>query len=254
MTQKKLVVANWKMNPESTAETKKIFTAVKRYAKKYRKVDLVTCPPFLYLQTLLSFTRGGVAVGAQDCFWEPTGSYTGEVSALQLAKEKIDYCIVGHSERRELGETDEEVNKKVHALLKVRVKPIICIGEKERDRDGFYLAHIKDQIKQALKEVKQKDLINIVIAYEPIWAIGAKAKGAITGEDLYQMTIYIRKVLSDLYTHRTAFNAPILYGGSVDEFNAADIISEGEVQGFLVGRASLNPKGFEKIVQAVNAS
>jgi len=242
------------MNPESTAETKKIFTTLKRSVKKYRKVDVVVCPPFLYLQTLLSFTRGGVAIGAQDCFWEDAGSYTGEVSALQLAKERIDYCIVGHSERRELGETDGEVNKKVLALLKVKMTPIICIGEKERDKDGFYLAHLKDQLKLALKGVKQKDLVNIVIAYEPIWAIGAKAKKVITGEDLHQMTIFIRKVLSDLYTHRTAFNAPILYGGSVNEDNAEQIISEGEVQGFLVGRASLDPKSFTQIIEIVHTS
>lgn len=253
MTQKKIIVANWKMNPESIAEAKKLFITVKRSAKKYRKSSIVICPPSLYIQTLLSFPRGGVSVGAQNVFWEPNGSFTGEISAVQLAKEKVDYCIVGHSERRELGETNEQVNKKVSALLKVGITPIVCIGEKERDHDAFYLAHIKDQIKEALSGVKQKDISNILIAYEPIWAIGSKAKGAIQPEELHQMTIYIRKVLSDLYSQRIAFNVPILYGGSVDQSNAEDIMKRGEAQGLLIGRASLDARVFTDIITIVNS-
>ena len=253
MANKKLVVANWKMNPESLNEAKKIFVGIKRYAKKIRKVRVVVCPPFLYVGSLAS-SRASVELGAQDVFWEREGSFTGEVSPVQLAKEKVSYCIVGHSERRELGETDKEVNKKIKALFKVGIIPVLCIGEKDRDHDGFYLAFVKDEIKEALKQVKQKDLSKIVIAYEPIWAIGKKSKGVIAGDDLHEMTIYIRKVLSDLYSHKTAFNVPILYGGSVDEFNAENIIKEGGVQGFLVGRASLNTKSFMEIVNIVNNS
>ena len=254
MANKRLVVANWKMNPLTATDAKKIFTSVKRHTRKFRKVDVVVCPPFLYIANLLSSKRGGVYIGAQDVFWETEGSFTGEISPVQLGKERIDYCIVGHSERRALGETDEEVNKKVKALLKVGLIPIVCIGESERDADGKYLSFIKEQIKKALKDVKQKDLQNIVIAYEPIWAIGKEAKDVIDGESLHEMSIFIRKVISDLYTYRTAFKSPVLYGGSVDEYNANDLIVKGNVQGFLVGRASLEPKGFLNIIDAVNKS
>jgi len=252
MAVKKLVIGNWKMNPETLDEAKKIFSSLKRQAGKFRKIQTVICPPFLYLTTLLAQKKNGLTIGAQDSFWVPSGAYTGEVSALQLAKEKVGYCIVGHSERRELGESDELVNKKLKALIRAGIIPVLCIGEKERDHDGFYLARIKDQIRIALQGVKVGGLSHLVIAYEPIWAIGKGAKEAITGEKLHQMSIYIRKVLSDLYNKRAAFKTPILYGGSVDEFNAGEIIKEGQVQGFLVGRASLDIKSFTKIMEIVN--
>lgn len=252
MQVKKLVIGNWKMNPESLVDAKKIISGVKRSASKFRKVKTIICPSFLHVIPLASLNKSGVEIGAQDVFWEREGSYTGEVSPVQLGKEKIKYCIVGHSERREMGEKDEDVNKKLRALLKVGISPILCIGEKERDHDGFYLAYIRDQLKQALKGVKPKELKEVVIAYEPIWAIGKKGEDAIDGPKLYQMSLYIRKVLSDLYNKKVAFEVPVLYGGSVDEFNSEKIIKEGEVQGFLVGRASLDSKSFLKIIEIVN--
>ena len=240
MANKKLVVANWKMNPQTVADAKKIFTGTKRYAKKFRKVNVVVCPPFLYIANVLSSGRGAVSIGAQDVFWEPEGSFTGEISPIQLAKEKIDYCIVGHSERRARGETDEEVNKKVKALLKVGLIPVVCVGESERDDDGKYLSFIKDQIKKALKDVKQNDLQNVVIAYEPIWAIGT---GIIpTSKDLFKTIDFIKSKFKEK-------SPKVLYGGSVNPKNINDLKIINNIDGFLIGGASQNVKKFIDIVQ-----
>lgn len=248
MATKKLIVGNWKMNPASIAEARKLMVAIQRSAKKYTKVTAVVCPTAFHAGDLVSRVKKPLALGVQNIYWEQDGAHTGEISAYQVAHEKIDYAIVGHSERRAAGETDEEVNKKVHALLNVKVTPIICIGEEERDSDGAYLAHIAEQIKGALTGVRQKDLKNIVIAYEPLWAIGEKATGVVTGEEMHQMLIFIRKILTDTYTPRTAQNVRVLYGGSVHADNAEEIMVGGKVDGFLIGRSSRDPKELAEIM------
>ncbi|MCI5108294.1 MAG: triose-phosphate isomerase [Candidatus Pacebacteria bacterium] len=244
---KKIVVANWKMNPDTVSVAKNNYNSIKRNTKKYRKVETVIAPPFVFLNSF----SGGLKMAAQDVFWQKSGSFTGEVSVNQLAHLKVSYCIVGHSERRELGESDIDVNMKVRALISVGITPIICVGEKDRDSNGEYLSIIKNQIKDALVSIKQKDLSKIIIAYEPIWAIGKK--DSIGTRSLHEMSIYIKKVLSDLYSKRTAFKVSVLYGGSVDESNARELVKEGEVQGLLIGRASLEPKKFTEIIKEVNS-
>lgn len=246
---KKMIVANWKMNPDTVSLAKKKFASIKRNSPKYKKVETVVAPPFVFLDALKQSKT--LKVAAQDVFIQRNGSFTGEISASQLVGVGVSHCIVGHSERRTLGETDIDVNMKIRELLRVGITPIVCIGEKERDSNADYLLFIKNQIKDALVSVKQKDLSKIIFAYEPIWAVGAT--DSIGSRGLHEMTIYIKKVLTDLYSKRVAFKVKLLYGGSVDYTNAKELVSEGEVDGLLIGRASLDPKSFIEIIKEVNS-
>lgn len=251
---KKLVVANWKMSPRSLSDAKRIFGALKRKAKKYGKTQVVVCPPNVFIEGLLSFAGSGVSVGAQNVFWKNEGSFTGEISPEMLRILGARYVIVGHSERRALGETSLMVNQKIKAILNSNLTSIVCVGEGSRDRDGQYLSFIRDELKEALLNVKKKDLKKIIIAYEPIWAIGGDEDDAMSPGDVHEMVLFIRKVISDLYTKKVAFEMPVLYGGSVTENNAEAIFVEGTINGFLVGRASLDSKNFNAIVSIVNAA
>jgi triosephosphate isomerase (TIM) len=249
---KKLIVANWKMNPSSVRDAKKIFGGIKRATEKTRRVATVVCPPFVHLGALslaLGTKSKKCALGAQDVFWiDGHGSFTGEISALQLKEMGSRYVIIGHSERRRLGETNEVVNRKAHACIRAGLTPIICVGESKRDSHGNYYHFLENQIKESLAKVKTKDALDVVVAYEPIWAIGEKASGADTPDELFQMTIFIRKILRKLYPRNITMNVPILYGGSANNTNAEGFLRDGGVQGLLVGRASLDTKIFGEML------
>jgi len=245
----KFAVANWKMNPESLRSARDIFSKTRRYAEKYkRKVRTIICPPTFFLGDFSKFRKSSVALGAQDAFFETSGAYTGETSPTLLRREGISYVIIGHSERRALGEVNEIINKKVLTAFSVGLSVILCVGESKRDRDGEYLSFIKEEIKSALSGVKQKDLKNLIVAYEPIWAIGKNETEAMRSEDVHEMVIFIRKILSDLYKKINVFSIPVLYGGSVGAMNAKDLVEFGQVDGFLVGHMSLDPKNFSEII------
>lgn len=246
--QKKLIVGNWKMNPQSFAEAKKLAGDVKKGVLGIKKTEVVLCSPYVYLPLLSTFRSQTVLIGSQDAFYEPLGSFTGEVSYSQLLDFKVSYVILGHSERRARGETDEMVNKKVFRVVGEGMTAIICIGENQRDHEGEYLAVIKNQLLTALKDVSKKSLDNVVIAYEPIWAVGAKY--AMTPQDIHETVLFIRKVLKDAFDV-FADDLRILYGGSVDAINAKEIVREGTVSGLLIGRASLKAKDFVQIVKEV---
>ncbi len=162
----------------------------------------------------------------------------------------VTHIIVGHSERRAGGETDEIVAKKTQAVLEIGIHPIVCVGEKERDAHGLYLETLKDQIKNSLANAPKKLINQLIIAYEPIWAIGAKE--AMDPSIVHEMSLFIKKVLSDIYGHDNAINTPILYGGSVNFRNASDIIEKGQVDGLLIGRESVNIPGFIELLKAVD--
>jgi triosephosphate isomerase len=246
---KKIIIANWKMNPGTLAEAKKIFGGVKKTAQKLSRVETVVCPPFVYLHELWKVQRGNkCALGAQDVFWERSGSFTGEISGGMLLDSGVKYVIVGHSERRALGETDDIVNKKIHRALKDGFKTIVCIGEKERDTHARYFLFLEHEIKQSLAKITRAMLKNIIIAYEPLWAIGKDAKRPATANEFLEMVIFIRKILSDMFGKKEAFAVPILYGGSVNHRNAKEFLNMDGSAGLLVGRASLEPKLFEKIL------
>lgn len=247
---KKLIVGNWKMNPWKMDDARKIFDGVKKEAGKLAHVQTVVCPPFVFLPDLAKKVSGHrVVLGAQDVFFEMEGAYTGEVSPLMLSSFGVKYVIIGHSERRAGGETDEMINKKVLAALKMGLTVVLCVGEQERNDGSEYFSFIKNQIETALVKVQKRTLANIVIAYEPVWAIGAKATGADTPSDFLEITIFIRKTLSDMFDRTSAQSIPVLYGGSVNEKNSGSFLREGEADGLLVGRASLDPKKFITILK-----
>ena len=247
---KVLVVANWKMNPGTVERAQDIISENKKVVKNLKNTQLVICPPFVFLSDLGKKNDSKIILGAQDMFWEIEGSFTGEISPGMLSHES--YVILGHSERRELGETDEMVAKKVLSAVKTNLKPILCIGEKTRDIHGEYLHFLRSQIINSLGKLPKKYLSKIIIAYEPVWAIGKSEAEAMVPRDIHETSIFIKKVLAEIYDHKVAVLVPILYGGSVSHNNARDIISLGQVQGLLVGRESLNSKRFGDLLKEVD--
>ncbi|MDO8594050.1 MAG: triose-phosphate isomerase [bacterium] len=253
MKKKKLIVANWKMNPASAAEARVLFSKTKLAGRKLDSVETVICPPFPYLGL---FVHGGttrVSLGTQDVFWANSARATGEVSPEMLKDIGVSYIIVGHSERRTLGESDEIVSKKLKAVLTEGLTPILCVGEKERDADGRYFESLKNQIKASCVGLRSSDFRALVIAYEPLWAIGKSAREAMQPGNIREMAIFIQKVLSDAFGEEAARVAKLLYGGSVEEGNTNAILTEGGVNGLLVGHASLDAAGFTKILKIANA-
>ncbi|MEK7170436.1 MAG: triose-phosphate isomerase, partial [Patescibacteria group bacterium] len=250
---KKIIVANWKMNPPSAAEARVLFAKERRGGARLERVETVICPPFPYLGLFAHARTGRVSLGAQDVFWLNSARATGEVSPEILADLDVSFVIVGHSERRALGETDERVAQKAKAALAEGLAPIVCIGEKERDEDGKYFGILKNQIKSSLAGLRRADFRECVIAYEPLWAIGKSAREAMTPRDIRETSIFIRKVLADMYDATTAEQPALLYGGSAEASNTAAILSEGGVAGLLVGHASLDAAEFISMLKTANA-
>ncbi len=248
------VIANWKMNPGKPSEAKKLFAGIKLGVTKERRVEVVVCPPHPFLGELTKELRGSkVKLGVQDLSFKDTGAYTGEVSAPMVQAYKATYVLIGHSERRELGEGNDLVARKVEYAIASGLRVVLCVGERERRDDGAYFAFIAEELTTALAGMKRKDLERLMIAYEPVWAIGKTAQDAMTTEALYEMVLFIRKVLSELFGRAYVARVPILYGGSAKAENAAELVTEGGTDGLLVGSASLVSKEFTKIVAAVGA-
>ena len=236
------------MNPERVEDAKKIVLGVKRSTATVKKIDIVLCPSFVYLSNLSNFVRPPVFLGAQDAFFETAGPFTGEGSFSQLYQFSVRFVILGHSERRREGQTDSIVNKKIKAVVGGGMTAILCVGEKTRDTHGEYLHFVKQQIIDGLADVSKKFLGNLVIAYEPVWAVGAKE--AMKPEDVHEMSIFIRKILRDMYG-TLSDSVRILYGGDVTVNNIGPIMRDGFVQGVLVGRESLKVKDFVEIIKIV---
>ena len=215
---------------------------------KNENVDVVICAPFIALKDLVEATKGtNIKIGAQNMHFEESGAYTGEVSAAMLNEIGVDYVIIGHSERRQyFNETNEAVNKKVLKALKEGLLPIVCCGETLEQREaGDTKEHCKEQIQKALKNVPKCDLEKIVIAYEPIWAIGT-GKTA-TSEDANDVISYIRNVVRELYGN-LADNVRIQYGGSVKPSNISEIMAKSDIDGALVGGASLASEDYVNLI------
>lgn len=221
--------------------------ALSRGLKDRNKAEVVVCPPLVYLSALkknLPFK-----LGAQDCFWEEKGAFTGEVSPVMLRDLKVRYVIVGHSERRLLrGESDEMVSQKLRAVLKAGLSPIFCIGETAEEREkGMAFKLLEKQIRQGLKKVLKSQIEKVVIAYEPIWAIGSGKP--CSPDDALTAALFIRKMLGKVFSKKAAKNIRVLYGGSVNPQNAASYLTGNWVQGLLVGGTSLEPREFLEIVR-----
>lgn len=234
---KKLIIGNWKMNPNSLQEAKNLFNSIKEGIKNV-KSEVVICPPFVYLPAIAE-GNSGLALGAQNIFWEEKGAFTGEISAEMLKDLGVEYVIIGHSERRKLGETDELINKKIKEALDDNLKVIFCIGETQDDRNkGKKSEILEKQIKIGLNEVKITE--NLIIAYEPVWAIGTGNNCGV--EETKESIEFIKKIVPNIKT---------LYGGSVKSENSGDYIKKTEADGLLVGGASLDSEEFIKIVKSV---
>jgi triosephosphate isomerase (TIM) len=248
---KYIVIGNWKMNPVNQAEAKKLFNSVAGLSARLKKVDVVVAPPAVYLPFFKSKSKK-FFIGAQNTFFEEGGAFTGEISPRMLANLSVRYVIVGHSERRAMGETNIVVNKKIKAVLGAKMIPVLCIGEKDHDHHGDYLSFLREQIREALLGLSRADVAKLIIAYEPIWAIGTEARGAMDSRTLHETVLFIKKVLVEMYGQKNLVLPKILYGGSVDGGNAGDLIEHGNVVGFLVGRASLSSETFGPILKAVD--
>jgi triosephosphate isomerase (TIM) len=249
LVKKRLIVANWKMNPVDLKEATKIFAILKRVNLKKVKDMVVICPPEIYLSDFsLKYKGGKFKFGAQDVSISNNPESTGEISAEMLKNLKAEYVIVGHSERRALGETNSVVAKKIRNAVDKGLKVILCVGEEHRDMNGEYLRFVEKQLFESLEGFNKKNIANLYVAYEPVWAIG-KGSSSVDSNDLHQMNLFIKKVLVSIFDRKIGLSVPIIYGGSVDEENAKQLMAAGEVDGLLIGRASLNPYVFTKILK-----
>ena len=248
---KKLIVGNWKMNPATLDEAKHIAGRVKRTAVSLKITEAVICPPFPFIAACVSRRKArNYSVGAQSVSTSEGGAHTGQVSAAMLRSIGAEYAIVGHSEERSAGDDDEIVSEKVMLTLASKMVAIVCVGESMRDDNGTYLLAIKEQIRRSLSKAPKNQADNIVIAYEPIWAIGAKE--AMRPEQIHEMSLFVKKVLSDMFGGDIAMKSRVLYGGAVNFRNAPDIMSIGKVDGLLVGRESVNITGFVELLKAID--
>lgn len=248
---KKFIIANWKMNPENLAEAKKLFLGIKQTASKLKNVQTVFAPPFVYLNELNKlYTGHRIELAGQDVFWEKKGSFTGEISSLMLKDSGATYIIVGHSERRALGESDIDVNRKILTVTKSGLITVLCIGESNRDhKNGTHLSFLTRQLEIALKDVSKNKLSKVIIAYEPIWAIGKDEEEAMKPEELYETVIFIKKVMVNIFGKNSALKVPILYGGSAKKGNTEALLTKGMVDGLLVGHASLKITEFSDMLR-----
>ncbi len=248
-----LVVANWKMNPGSLEEAKKIFNGVRNAAKGLKNTDVVICPPWPFLLPLSKLKRSkNLFWGGQNSGSELKGAFTGEVSAEQVKSVGAGFVIIGHSERRAMGETDEIVKKKLQIAFDVGLTPILCVGEKHRDKEGTHLNLIKSQLKGCLAGLPKKHLVGIRIAYEPVWAIGRSWKDAMSPTDIHETVLFIKKVIGEVFGRDIAGSVRVLYGGSVEPENVTAVMEYGNVSGLLVGHASLKPEEFSTILKAAD--
>lgn len=252
MEKKKIIVGNWKMNPLTLKEAEKLFTNVAKNIFTLKKTEIVICPPSLYLGKLKNLSKK-VSLGAQNAFYGDTGAFTGEISAEMLYDIGARYVILGHSERRAMGDGNDEINKKIKSALMAGLRPILCVGERVRDPDHGYFNLVKAQLEECLSGISKNSFGKIIIAYEPIWAISSTLdRKDATSSDSIEMAIFIRKILSDKFG-KEASGARIIYGGSVNTKNAKDFLQNGGVDGLLPGNASLDAKKFTDIIKTCEA-
>ena len=240
---KYLIVGNWKLNPKTKKEAQSLFSFYEKNIKRKRNLEIVICPPFVYLPLL---ERKKIKLGAQDAFWENEGPFTGEISPKMLKEFKVSYVILGHSERRRyFKEDDEMIGRKLKKVLKEKLKAILCLGEKK----GEGKKTVERQLFKAIEGISKKEIKNLILAYEPVWAIG-------TGkfcqpQKARAISQFIREILSKKYGKKVSKEIKIIYGGSVDKKNAIFYLKEG-LDGLLIGGASLKKKEFLKIIEKIS--
>ena len=249
---KSILVANWKNHPGSLSETRVLLRQLSRDSRVYQKLSLFIAPPLPYFESVSSRSRNFAQLASQDIPHLFQGNHTGLTTPDILKSFGVRLVILGHSERRALGETSERVSEKIKVALHSGLIPLVCVGEKTRDADGGHFEFLHKELELSLAGLNRKtDASKLVVAYEPVWAIGKHAKDAIEPLDLSQSVIFIRKILTDMFGRKTAKHIPILYGGSVESANAKRLLDETSIRGYLVGHASLNAKSFKAIAQSL---
>ncbi len=242
------------MNPGTKEEAVKNFKKIKTAAGKMQNVQTVVAVPSVYLGLLSKEVLGHRCVlGGQDVFYEESGSFTGEVSAPQLKSLGVNYVLLGHSERRALGETSEDVSRKLKMAMKYAMTPIVCIGELVRGRKGEHYNYVRDQVVKSFEGVPASALPRIVIAYEPVWAISSHKNAEVaTPDDAEEMIIFVHKVLAEHYKLKKSPKMTFIYGGSSNSENAEELLKKDVIDGLLPGRASLDPGEFIKMIKIAN--
>jgi len=251
---KKIVAGNWKMNISLT-EGQELFSEIKKLVREEVKGNqgIVVCPPFIHISSLAqSLADNSLAVGAQNCHQSDSGAFTGEVSASMLASAGVSYVIIGHSERRlYFAESNVQLAQKLDVVLKNGILPIFCIGETlEQRNDGSYFDVIKSQLAEAAFHLQEADFAKLVIAYEPVWAIGTGLTAS--PEQAQEIHSYIRNLIAEKYNPSLASNLTILYGGSCNPKNASELFAQPDIDGGLIGGASLKARDFVEIIKALD--
>jgi len=240
------------MNPATFDGARKLLESTKKALEHTQGITVIVAPPAVYLRELRAAYRGSkMAFAAQNAHFEAGGAHTGEMSMRMVSDAHATHVIIGHAERRAAGETNEDTQKKAEAALAEGLIPILCVGESARDPGGQHFEFIRQQLHVGLQNVSPAKLARVIIAYEPIWAIGATA--AMNPRDMHEMAIFIRKSLVDLHGS-AGQKLKILYGGSIEESNAPDMLLGGDVDGLLVGRASTETDRVERLLSAIGST
>lgn len=246
-----LIVANWKAYVEDLGKAKKLVSLAKKLARE-AACSIVLAPPAPFIGEFALANRSKVAFSAQDVSLTTGGAETGEITAQACAAAGATYAIIGHSERRAKGDTDTIVAEKLAHALAVSLTPILCVGEHGRDREGRYLSFVREEITAALASLTNKERSRVIVAYEPLWAIGKTADASISPDDLAEMALYIRKVLAELLPGKSSQHSLVLYGGSVEATNIRDLARATHIDGFLVGHASTDGTTFAALVKELS--
>mgnify|MGYP001613901472 CR=1 FL=1 len=246
---KKIIAGNWKMF-KTAPEAAELVSGLKKELAGFTAVDVVLCPPFVHLAAAVELVKGSdITVGAQNLFWEESGAFTGEIAGSMLTSVGVKYAIIGHSERRQFfGETNATVNKGLRAALKGGLKPIVCVGENLAEREsGKTFDVVKDHVTGSLAGLTKEEMSTVVLAYEPVWAIGTgKTATSAQAQEVHQ---FIRETLAQMFDQAVADATRIQYGGSVKPENAAELMGQKDVDGALVGGASLKVDSFAAIIK-----
>lgn len=246
-----LVVGNWKAYVEDAEKAKRLFALAKRLTVK-TKTSIVLAPPAPYLGLLAKNNHSKIAFAVQDISATLGGPHTGELTAQMYASLGVRYALVGHSERRAAGDTNVVVAEKLARALAHGMTPILCVGERARDPSAEYLQFIREELTSAFATLSRKQRLSVIVAYEPVWAIGKTAKDAANAAEIQEMTLFIRKVLSELLPGKASASMQVLYGGSVEPENIRDIAGGAGVDGFLIGHASVEADMFSALVAALS--
>ncbi len=252
---KYLMAGNWKMNKTMSEAIVLTQQLCNQYNRKWDNVDIVVCPPSIDIKsvyTVIDFDKTKIAVGAQNVHWEESGAFTGEISIPMIKEAGCEFCIVGHSERREMfNETDTSVNLKVKALIEADIAPIVCVGESLSMRDsGDYVGFIVAQVRAALAGLNEADMKKVVIAYEPIWAIGTGRTA--TPEQAEEVCAAIRATIADMFDKGVADACRVLYGGSMNVGNVESLLAQPNIDGGLIGGAALQSDSFRQLIEAAS--